>query len=706
MTGLSLTFNALGRRLLGGWGRRAAGAMLLLFLALQVGADSLFDAPRLALFDAYQRLMPREHATHPVLIVQIDDKSLKALGQWPWPRQLEAQLVSRIMAGNPAALGIDLLWPEPDGLSPEQWLHHESELPAALADSLSHVPGHDAMLHDALAKGPVAVGLAGDASSAAKKDDGARPPVLVHVLDDQTDPARILPGFPTSLRSIQGLDAAAAGHGVLSVTPDPDGIFRRLPLVSRVSGNYVPALSLEVLRLANRVPVLELYFAKGGMLGAKAGDLVIPTQRDGTIWVNFTPTDPTRFVSAVDVLRGHLPQGVSFDRLLVLLGVTGLGETDQRMTPQGQMPGVEIQAQLLENIFDGNPARRPGWARYAEPGLTLLFGLLLIIAAPLLRGFWQFAASLAALAALAAVGILFWHHDFTLVDVATPMIAQSFVAVALLGGGFAEADKQRKRLRQELETRRLAAARTEGELEAARRIQKGILPSPASMAADPRFDLDALMVPAREIGGDLFDFFKLDADHLYFAVGDVSGKGMPAALFMALGKSLCKSSALRGDHDIGAIINRANREISRDNTETLFITMFAGILDLATGALRFCNAGHDAPFLLRGGERPYSLESEGGPPLCILEDFDYPSETFQLQPGDLLCIITDGVTEAMTKDGVVMGRDKAQAALAALPPGADARMALHSIEAAVAAFVAGAEASDDLTILAVRWHGP
>ncbi len=211
-------------------------------------------------------------------------------------------------------------------------------------------------------RGPVAVGLAGDPPGGQKKaDDGGRPPVLLHVLDSQTDPARIVPSFSTSLRSIPALDGAAAGHGVLSVAPDDDGTFRRLPLVSRVSGNYVPALSLEVLRLANSA-VIELYFAKGGMLGAKAGDLVIPTQRDGTIWVNFTPHDPSRYVSAVDVLTGHLPKGVSFDRLLVLMGVTGLGQTDQRMTPQGQMPGVEIQAQLLENIYDGHLAHRPGWA--------------------------------------------------------------------------------------------------------------------------------------------------------------------------------------------------------------------------------------------------------------------------------------------------------------------------------------------------------
>jgi serine phosphatase RsbU (regulator of sigma subunit) len=225
------------------------------------------------------------------------------------------------------------------------------------------------------------------------------------------------------------------------------------------------------------------------------------------------------------------------------------------------------------------------------------------------------------------------------------------------------------------------------------------------MGDDPRFELDALMIPAREIGGDLYDFFKIDADHLFLAVGDVSGKGVPASLFMALGKSLCKSCALRGETDIGAIVARANAEISRDNPEMLFITLFAGILDLATGELNFCNAGHDAPLLVRAGAPLRAIESEGGPPLCVLEDFPYMTETCRLDPGDLLCLTTDGVTEAMTGEGALMGRARVEAVLADLPSGAGARLATERLHGAVEGFVAGAEASDDLTILAIRWSG-
>jgi serine phosphatase RsbU (regulator of sigma subunit) len=214
------------------------------------------------------------------------------------------------------------------------------------------------------------------------------------------------------------------------------------------------------------------------------------------------------------------------------------------------------------------------------------------------------------------------------------------------------------------------------------------------------------MVPARQIGGDLYDFFKVDAHRLFFAVGDVSGKGVPAALFMALGKSLCKSYALKGETDVGTIINFANAEIARDNPEMLFITMFAGILDLDSGEVRFCNAGHDAPYVLRKDTPPQAVAAEGGPPLCVVEDFAYRTETLRLNPGELLCVMTDGVAEAMDATGALLGGERTKQILAAMPPGASAKTVVDELYAGVGRFVGRAEPSDDLTVLAIRWNGP
>jgi serine phosphatase RsbU (regulator of sigma subunit)/CHASE2 domain-containing sensor protein len=685
-----------------GWGRRAAWPALIVFVVLQAAAGSIFLTPRLALFDLYERTMPRYRDSDPVKIVAIDNASLAAIGQWPWPRQIDAQLIRKILEQHPAAVGVDLLWSEPDRQSPEQWLKQANDLPPAVADALRLLPSHDSLLRDALAGGPVVVGLG--MLDKGPDSNGPLPPVRQIGGDART--LKNLPEFAGAIRSLPDLDRAAAGHGLLAVAPDGDGTYRRLPMLSVVGGRLTPNFGLETLRLAAQASFIDMYINNRSVRGIAIGELKLPTQSDGSIWINFSPRDERRFVSAVDVLDGKIPAD-TFDQRLVLVGVTGLGQgNDMRMTPLGFMYGTEIHAQLLENIIEGRLATRPEWAPLAEAAATFVLGLVLIAGLPLIPPRSQGFLVGSALLLCIAVGFALWHFNLMLIDVATPMAGQGLVVTAFIVGSFAEADRQRRRLRRELEEGKLAAAKNEGELEAGRRIQMGILPTADTVAQYDRFDLAAVLVPARQIGGDLYDFFMIDDDHLFLAVGDVSGKGVPAALFMAQGKSLCKSAALRGESDIGKIINRANAEISRDNSEMLFITMFAAILNVATGELQFCNAGHDAPVLIREGEPPLSVSGEGGPPLCVLDDFLYKTEIRQLQPNDVLCLTTDGITEAMNSSGALMGRARTEAALAAMPGDASAQAITDGLQAAVAKFVDGAEPSDDLTILTVRWRGP
>jgi serine phosphatase RsbU (regulator of sigma subunit)/CHASE2 domain-containing sensor protein len=693
------------RYLFDGWGRRAAWAMLAVFVSFQAAIPSLFYAPRLALFDLYQYTTPRlEHAS-PVVIVAIDDASLKTIGQWPWPRQINAQLISKILAGKPASLGIDMILPEADRQSPEEWLRFAGDMPPTLSEGIRRLPSHDAIFGQAIAAGPVMLGIGGLRLVEGKNDTGRLAPFRLVEPGGASTPPTTLPSFNAALRSVPVLDNAASGHGMLSVDPDPDGVFRRVPLVSVLSGRLAPSMGLEMLRLTAKASWFDLYVDRGAVQGVGVDPLKIPTQADGSVWVHFSPHDSRRYVSAADVLSGRT-EASTFEQRIVLVGVTGLGTTDLRMTAVGYMPGTEITAQLLENVLDGRLAQRPDWTRLAEPALTLIFGIFLIVTLPFVRPRWQALLGLVPLVLSAALGFGLWQQSLLLVDVATPAIGEAFVFVSLLAGSFAEADTHRRRLHRELEAQKLAAAKVEGEMEAGRRIQMGMLPGVASVAGDSRFDLGALMVPARQIGGDLYDFFKVDSHKLFFAVGDVSGKGVPAALFMALGKSLCKSYALRGTSDVGAIINMANAEISRDNPEMLFITMFAGIFDLDTGEVQFCNAGHDAPFVLRKGAGPESVVSVGGPPLCVVEDFTYPTETLQLHPGDLLCVTTDGVAEAMDGSGALLGVQRTRQILADITAGASAKTVVDELYAAVGRFVAGAEASDDLTVLAIRWNGP
>jgi serine phosphatase RsbU (regulator of sigma subunit)/CHASE2 domain-containing sensor protein len=687
------------------WQARAAAlAVLAIFLVLQptVGGTLLSNL-RLALFDAYARLLPRELTGTPVIIVAVDEKSLKAMGQWPWPRQIIAKLIDKILNGNPLALGIDMVWPEPDRLSPQRWMQQE-DLSPAIREELAKQPDHDALLRDALALGPVAIAVV-PRSDNGPNQLGRTAMIVTAGGDPDMLPTALLPSLGTTLRSLPDLDNAARGHGLVYAEQDADGMVRRVPLVASAGNQIMPSLSLEMIRLATGWKMVTLGLEGRQLRDVTVSGYTVPIQADGSLWLHLTRTDPRRFVSAVDVLEGRVAADI-FDQRLALLGITGLAIVDQHATPLGVMPGVEIHAQLLENILEQRIVQRPGWVHVTEPGLTAIFAFLLILLLPAVRLRWFFPVGLLTLVTLVALGFAAWAWRLWLVDVATPALGDALVFVALLGGSLAEADAQRRRLRRELEIQRLAAAKLEGELAAAHRVQMGMLPKATSLVPDPRFDMEAVLTPARDVGGDLYDFFPIDADRMFVAVGDVSGKGVDASLFMALGKALCKSCALRGETDVGAIVTRANAEISRENSEMMFITLFAGILDLSTGELQFANAGHDAPFIARPGQPPRQIESVGGPPLCSMDDFVYTTERHQLQPGELLILVTDGVTEATNRDGELMGHERTNAAIHGLPAGSSSAEAVTRLRYAVDCFLAGAELSDDLTLLAIRWLGP
>ena len=200
----------------------------------------------------------------------------------------------------------------------------------------------------------------------------------------------------------------------------------------------------------------------------------------------------------------------------------------------------------------------------------------------------------------------------------------------------------------------------------------------------------------------------VDQHHLFFSVGDVSGKDVPASLFMAISKTLCISVALRDDAnltDIGSLINLANMEIARDNPEMLFVTAFVGLLDLRNGELHYCNAGHEPPLLVAPGCHVRELEGNSGPPLCMMDDFEYSAFRYRLSSEEFLCIFTDGATEAFNLNDEEYGKERIIEALSDISTDTNSGELLEVVFKDVQKFVGEAEPSDDLTVMLIRWKG-
>lgn len=658
---------------------------------------------RLAGFDLYQTLWPRVRVSAPVVIVEIDDESLARHGQWPWPRTLLARLVSRIAAADPAAIGIDIFMPERDRLSPGALPALLPGLDRYLAELLSRLPSNDAVLAEALHDQPVVLAVAGleGSTDAGRAPGGPLAPMRIV----GPDPFPFVRHWATLLRSVPEIDGAAAGHGLVSVDVDA-GVVRRLPLLAAAGQRLVPGLGPEMLRVASRTPAFGVRVGHG-VEAIGIGDLAVPTAPDGSVWIHFARSDPARFVSAARVLAGAV-EPARFERKLVLIGVTAVGLSDYRATPVAdRMAGVEIHAQLLEGIFDRDLLSRPRVALGVELLAFAAGGALLVLLVPRLGARRSAALFVLLSGVLLGLGVLAYLRWRVLLDAASPTLALGVLFAAMLGVTLAESDSQRRALRRELARQREAALRLAGELEAARRIQMGILPDPAEVfAGEGRLQFYAFLEPAREVGGDLYDFFLLDDERVFVLIGDVAGKGLPGSLFMAVSKTLCKSVALRHAGDVGLMMREANAEIARDNGEGLFVTAWAGVVNARTGEIQYCNAGHDAPYILsRAGRPPRRLAEGGGPPFCVVEDFPYEAAFHRLERGDGLCLITDGVTEAANAAGEFYGRARLEALLARLAPDASAAEVGEALRHDVDRFAAGVEPSDDLAIVAFRWKG-
>jgi len=677
-----------------------------LLITLSLLALTGVDRPREGIFDLYQRLMPRSVDRFYARIVEIDEASLTKYGSWPWPRFLLAELAQKISQMGALAIGFDILFPEPDRYGAARFLEIYEEVPDQLREGLLALRDPDQIFARTIGRLPVALGRSGVINP---RDAGARDPSQLYIEPDFVgDPVpETLISFPAAVANIELLDSFAAGHGLLNSTPDHDGVIRRMPLLAKVGDQATPALALELLRVAVGADAYVLETDRYGLAAITVSDRRIPTERDGRLRLHFSAPLVTRAISAVSVLDGNLPDD-AFAGTIVIVGASALGLEDIVSTPvAAENLGADIHAQTIDSIISERWLERPEIIVGLEWLIAVFFGLIAIIVFPRLSPGFALILMVAMILLVAGSSALSFAELGLLLDPTVPVIGGSGPALVTLAMMLIDADKRRRAVRATLIEERVTAARVSAELAVAQDIQLRMLPDPASLRAlSPAVDLAVKLETARTVGGDLYDAVMLDRNRLYFMIGDVTGKGVPAALFMALSKALTKESVLRHSSDLSSAVQAANRNISRENPGDFFVSAILAILDLETGEVEICNAGHHDPSCLGSEGLSRRIKLEGGPPLSAAPDYRYPLETTQLDVGDILILTTDGVFEANDDNGALFGSKKLDEVLNSVAPPRNAGKVVDAIYDSVTAFRGETEPSDDLAILVVQYLGP
>ncbi|MEH6405089.1 MAG: adenylate/guanylate cyclase domain-containing protein [Sneathiella sp.] len=417
----------------------------MLILTAQYMNSSLVEGIRNRSFDIYQRLDPRiPSKSSPVVVVDIDEKSLAAVGQWPWSRDVLAEIIQKLTDAGSVVVGMDIVFPEADRLSAPLLAKKMQGLDSETRKKLAMLPGNDEILAKAMKRSRVVLG------GYLSNEKGVVQTNTLNLLPSINwvgkNPIRYIKSARTLVGNVDVLEKAAAGFSTFTLDSDFDGIIRRIPLLSRVGEKLIPILGLEILRVATGRNVL-VRASENGVEGVVVARSLIPTDGFGRMWIRFSKYDQSQYVPAVDILNGNF-NPKRFTGKLVLLGTSATGLKDLRSTPvDSVVPGVEIHAQMLQTVLSGDHLFRGDLMRAIEWGTVLLIGIALIAFVPVAGARNTFLALIALLGVDIGIAAYLFFEKSILMDATFFVAASTLLYIVLVYSSFRSTEQQRSQIR-------------------------------------------------------------------------------------------------------------------------------------------------------------------------------------------------------------------------------------------------------------------
>lgn len=437
----------------------APGLVVTLLIAiLQFWQPAALSTLGNLVFDSYQRLYPRPYEDAGVRVVDIDDETIRRLGQWPWPRTDTARLTQALTDAGAAAIAFDVVFSEPDRTSPARAAEILRQNPAAKGDysDIASLPDHDLLFGQTMAASPTVSGY-----FLTRLPNTARPVEAAGVVVTGTPPLAALPAFEGSIPTLPAIAQNAAGSGFVSILGDRDGIIRSAPLLARIQDRIVPSLSLEALRVAQQAGsvVVKSTDASGetsggqvGVIAVKVGAFTAPTTREGELWMHYTDYRPERVVPAWQILEGTLsPEEMRarFEGQVVFVGAGAVGLRDLVSTPLRERElGVIVHAQAAEQMILGKYLSRPDWALGFELVLLILFGVSLAILSPALGALRSGVIAGLSVALTIAGSWAWFRYGGMLIEPTMPVLTTALVYTMVTSFSFYREERSRAYIRR------------------------------------------------------------------------------------------------------------------------------------------------------------------------------------------------------------------------------------------------------------------
>ena len=429
-----------------GYDRLLCLALLIGFAALRAADPAPVEEIRVRTFDAFQRIDPRQKTVRPVTIVDIDDKSLEKLGQWPWPRTRIADLVTELTRLGAVVIAFDAVFSEPDRLNPAYAADTFRNLDEETRARLRALPSNDQVFADAIKASRVVLGESGLPEEIATLDKTLP---VTGIATRGEEAQRFMFDFPGLLRNVPVLEHAAAGRGLFTIRPERDGIVRRVPMIMQAQGQTMPSLTFEMLRVATGSDTILIRAEKAGIISIGVKGIQIPTDHNGQLWVHYARNDASIYVPAINVLEKSVAPDMIAGKL-VLIGTSAVGLNDIKTTPVSRaMPGVEIHAQVLESALTGAVISQPIFGIAVEFATALLFGLLVIAFAPQFGPVTLVVLGAAFASMLVGLSAYFYINNRLLIDFTYPLMSTTAIYLTLIFASFVREQRQRRQIRSQ-----------------------------------------------------------------------------------------------------------------------------------------------------------------------------------------------------------------------------------------------------------------
>lgn len=606
--------------------KKILGPLVILIIIIIFNIDSnLKNRIGYLNYDFYQNIFEKNFSTNKVIIVDIDEESIKKLGQFPWRRDIHSIILDKLQSANVALVAFDIFFSETDKQNPKKILTEFN-----IVADIKSIIDTDNLFLESIKNSNVILPLVGSTKDTKKNQFS----IKSNIITKGEDPLNYLYSYQGFIASLNQFNEAAKGLGSISIIDSEDGILRAVPLFLNINQQLTPALSMEAIRLLNSEENYVIETDLSGIQTIKTRSTNFKINENGLKFIKFKKINKESYVSASDIYDGNFDKELFKDKI-ILIGSSAEGVFDLVKIPTGDIiPGVQVHANIIDNILSKDFIEISYFTKILE-NIILLFGLIIImLITNYFKPIYSIINYLFLTIIIFAVSIIFYQINY-FVEIYNIILFSSSLFLFLLYLRFVEENKSSL----ENEKKQLLLKK---EREIAGEVQKKLFP----IKKDLENFIYAKNIPAKDVSGDYYDYIKVSDNEIYFTLADVSGKGIKAGMLMANASSVFKSfSKLK--FSINELAQNINNQVKESSYKGMFITAVIGKFNLLTKEVEFVNFGHESIMCFNNDDNSFSYIKADRPPLGLLHIKD--SSTIKTSKINLknkkMFIYTDGVTE-------------------------------------------------------------